>query len=472
MVIDRKNGTVQESPRSIPVAAEVDVVVAGGGPAGFAAALASSRCGAETLLVERNGVLGGVSTAVLMNVWNTPAERLTGIAREVATKLMASGAAWAGSVVNFDPEALLDLEMDLLLEAKTRILLYTWVVDAIVVDNRIQGLIVQSKSGRQAILARAVVDTSGDGDVADSAGCPSVKGREGDSKMRPVNTLIRVGGVNMDELLSYCRNHPEQFQVQPHHEVSPASPAIRIMGFFDLVAEGRQRGEVPSEVHYLRLEGVDAARGIVTVNSARVYDVDGTSMWDITRGDIESRRQNKLLLAFMKRRIPGCQDAYMISSSSMLGVRETRRIRGEHLLTDDELGETTYPDSVARLWKYMVKGYEGHSPDGREGAADDLENRALGRPLRWFEIPFGVLVPQKVEGLTVGGRIISQTHKADAWTRGQYCCMVTGQAAGTAAALAALSNTVPRQLDVSALQRTLIGQGVDIGEAGREALRE
>jgi len=156
----------------------------------------------------------------------------------------------------------------------------------------------------------------------------------------------------------------------------------------------------------------------------------------------------------------------VIGSSSMLGVRETRRILGEHLLTDDELGEKTHPTSVARLWKYMVQGFEGHSPDGREGAADDAENRALRRPLRWFEIPYGVLVPKKIEGLTIAGRIISQTHQADAWTRGQYCCMVTGQVAGTAAALSALHNTVPRRLEVSALQRTLIKQGVDIGAVG------
>ncbi len=468
ILIDRKNRSLLEPARSVPVAAEVDVVVAGGGPAGFGAALAASRSGAKTLLIERNGVLGGVSTAVMMNVWNTPSDRMTGIAKEVTFKLVERGAAYAGALVNFDPEALLDLEMELLLEAETQILLHTWVVSPIVIDGRAQGVIVQSKSGRQAIIAKAVVDASGDGDVAYAAGCPSVKGRETDHKMRPVNTLIRLAGVNMQEMLSYCRHHPDQFQSEPHHVVSPDSPVTRIMGFFDLVAEGRRQGEVPDEVHYLRFEGVDTRRGIVTVNSARVYNVDGTSMWDVTRGDIESRRQNKLLFAFIKRRIPGCQNSFVISSSATLGVRETRHILGEYLLTDDELGEKTYPTSIARLWKYMVKGFEGHSPDGGEGAAEDVENRTLKRPLRWFEIPYGVVVPRKIEGLTVGGRIISQTHSADAWTRGQYCCMVTGQAAGTAAALAAMRNTVPRKLEVSRVQRALIRQGVDIGEVGQK----
>lgn len=305
-VIRREKGVVIEPQREIPVAAEFDVVVAGGGPAGFGAALAARRTGAETLLIEKHGVLGGASTAVLMNAWNCPAERMTGVAREVTYKLLERGAAYAGPLVNFDPEALIELEMELLLEAKTRILLYAWVAEALVTDNRIRGVIVQSKSGRQAILARAVVDATGDGDVAYGAGCPSVKGRETDGKMRPVNTLLRLGSVDLDGLLDYCRKHPSQFQDDPsHHIVALDSPVIRISGFFDLVEEGRRRGELPQEVYYLRFEGVDRERGIVTVNSARVYGVDGTDMWDVTRGDIESRRQNKHIFEFIKKYIPG-----------------------------------------------------------------------------------------------------------------------------------------------------------------------
>jgi ribulose 1,5-bisphosphate synthetase/thiazole synthase len=464
---------VAEPRREIPVAAECDVLVAGGGPAGFGAALAASRTGADTLLIERNGVLGGASTSVLMNAWNCPAEGMTGVAKEVTGKLLETGDAFAGPLVNFDPEALLDLEMEMLLAAGARLLLYTWVAEPLIEAGRVRGVIIQSKSGRQAILAKTVVDTTGDADLAFAAGCPTVKGREEDNKMRPVNTMFRMAGIRMEQLLAYCRERPDQFQRDPSSHIAESGvSAIRLSGFFDEVEKGRNSGELPQEVFYLRFEGVDSKRGIITLNSARVYGVDGTDMWDITRGDIESRKQNRQLFEFVKKHIPGCQDAHVIASSTNLGVRETRRIRGEHLLTDEDMdGEKTYPTSIAKIHRYIVKGYKGHSPDGREGAPEDSEHHEMQTPLRWFEVPYGVLVPQKIDGLTVGGRIISQVHMADMWTRGQYACMVTGQAAGAAAALSAITGTPPRKLDVAMLQKELIKQGVDIGAVGAEYAR-
>ena len=170
-LMDQAMKVVAEPRREIPVAAECDVLVAGGGPAGFGAALAARRTGAETLLIERNGVLGGASTAVLMNAWNCPAEGMTGVAKEVTDTLLVNGDAYAGPLVNFDPEALLDLEMELLLEAGARLLLYTWVAEPLMEAGRVRGVIIQSKSGRQAVLAKTVVDTTGDADLAYAAGC-------------------------------------------------------------------------------------------------------------------------------------------------------------------------------------------------------------------------------------------------------------------------------------------------------------
>jgi flavin-dependent dehydrogenase len=201
----RDRNVVLEPRREIPVAAECDVLVAGGGSAGFGAALAARRTGAETLLIEKNGVLGGAATAVLMDAWNCPAESMTSVARKVTYKLLENGQASAGPLVTFDPEALMDLEMDLLLGAGARLLLYTWAVEPLLEGSQVRGVIIQNKSGRQAILAKTVVDATGDGDMAHAAGCPTVKGRETDSKMRPVNTLIRIGGVDLKELLRFCR---------------------------------------------------------------------------------------------------------------------------------------------------------------------------------------------------------------------------------------------------------------------------
>jgi hypothetical protein len=465
-VIQYDRGIVVEPSRQVPIAAEFDVVVAGGGMAGFGAALGAARQGSKTLVVERHGILGGAATALGMNTWNCPLEHISGAANELAGRLIERGYAWSGPMVPFDPEEAKQVQMEMLLEAGVQFLLYAWVTEPIVIADRIRGLIVESKSGRQAILAKAVVDATGDGDVAASAGCPVVKGREEDGKMRPVTVLFRLAGIDLDALQAHCRTDPQNFTANPaFHVMSPETGIVRISGFFKEVAEARARGELQGDINYLRFEGIDVERGIMTVNSSRVYDIDGTDMWDITRGELAARRQNRELYQFITRHIPGCHNAYIIGSSSTLGVRETRRIRGDHVLTEEDcFAERTYPDAVGRIWRFHVRGGEWHSPDGGEGAPHDMVYRDAIPDLYWFEVPYGVVVPQKIEGLTVGGRIISQTHRADMWTRGQYACINTGQVAGTAAALAIQADTVPRNLKVSVLQRALIKQGMDIGE--------
>jgi FAD dependent oxidoreductase len=396
---------------------------------------------------------------------------MTGVAREIATKLAERGAGViAGPTFPFDPEGLKELSVDLLRQEGVEILNYTWVVDPIMDGDRIRGVIVQNKSGRQAILAKTVVDATGDADIAAAAGAEHVKGREADGKMRPMSVLFRLGGVDVRRVVEYCRSRPaENFTADPNfHILQPEKGLVRFSGFFDIAERARAEGELPPEVHYLRMEGVDVERGIVTVNNARVYGVDGTDAWDITRADIEARMQNRMIFRVIKKHIPGFEDAYVLDSSPTVGVRETRRVRGRYVLTqDDNQAQRRFPDSVVRIWRHMAAGRDWHKAEGGEGAPNDAVYRTATTDLTWFEIPWGVFVPNGVEGMTVGGRIISVTHDADMWTRGQYCCLVTGQVAGAAAGLAASLGTVPSALGVDALQRALVAQGVDIGSAGR-----
>ncbi len=469
--IKGNHGSYRLSDRSLPVAADVDVLVAGGGPAGFGAALAAARQGASTLLVERNAILGGTSTAGGMNVWNMHPDNMTGIAREVTLRLIDAGAAIAGPRVPFDAETLKHLELSLLEEAGADILTYTWVVEPLLVGDRIEGALVVNKSGLQAVRAKVVVDATGDADLAASAGAPVVRGREKDAKMRPMTVLFRLGGVDVPRLVAYAREHPEQFHADTEYQniLNLKSGLVRICGFFDVMEAARARGEIDGDLNYIRFEGVQVDRGIVTVNNSRVYDMDGTNGWDVSRGDIEARRQNRQLFAVIKNYLPGCENAYMLDSS-MLGVRETRRVRGKIVLTEEDiLAHRTYPDTVAKIWRARAPGHDSHNPDGGEGTAADADHRTVRKHLDWFEIPYGAFMPSGVEGLLVGGRILSQTHMADNWTRGQYCCMVTGQVAGTAGALAAASGVLPRNVDVRNLQEILTRSGVDIGEAGRLA---
>lgn len=468
--IRSSEGFIAEPVRRTPIIREVDVLVCGGGPSGIGAALGAARAGARTLLVERHAFLGGAATAVLMNTWNVPVSNMTGVAREVTLKLAKrGGAVVAGATVPFDPEALKELSAELLREAGTEILSYTWVVDPIMERDRIRGVIVQNKSGRQAILAKTVVDATGDGDVAAAAGAEYIMGREEDAKMRPMSVLFRVAGVDVPRAVEYCRQHPEQFTADPNfHILDLEHGLVRMSGFFDLVEKAHETGELTKEIHYLRFEGIDAARGIATVNNSRVYGVDGTNAFDITRGDVEARQQNKQLFAVIKKYVPGFENAYVLDSSATVGVRETRRVRASHVLTENDILEhLTYADSVAKIWRHHAGGRDWHSPDGGEGSAENAVYRTMTTQLNWFEIPYRVFVPNHVEGMTVGGRVLSVDHAADMWTRGQFCCLVTGQVAGAAAALAACEGTTPRALDVRTLQRTLVEQGIDIGEAGR-----
>lgn len=457
---------IEEPARRIPVVRDVDVLVVGGGAAGIGAAVGASRAGARTLLVERNGFLGGVATAVMMTTWNVPSRCLAGISRELFEGLLKRGGAIdGGPTIPYDPETFKEVAEGACLEAGVELLYYTWVAAPLRDGDTLHGVVVENKSGRQALTARVTVDCSGDADVAAAAGVPCVKGREKDGKMRPLTTLFRLGNVDIRRVVEYARAHPDQFTADPNFQLLDLDRGlVRISGFFDLVAEARARGELDKDCHYIRFEGVFPDRGTLFVNTTRVYGRDGTSAWDLTEGSIEARRQMDQLLRFLVLKVPGCERAFRIDASSVIGVRETRRIRGEHLLTEEDiLAGRTYDDTVVKAWRHHGAGRNWHSPDGAEGAPSDPTYRTMTTELQSFEIPYGCLVPLEVEGLVAAGRIISQTHEADMWTRGMYCCVMTGQCAGVAAALAARDGVAPRRLSVPALHRELHRQGLDAG---------
>ncbi|MCL4370340.1 MAG: FAD-dependent oxidoreductase [Chloroflexi bacterium] len=460
---------VRQEAREIPVAGKFDVVVAGGGPAGLGAAVAAARQGARTLLIERNGFLGGTATAAMMTTFNCPVDRLSGFAREMVVCLLKEGGAWEGPTIPFDPEKFKEVALAFLWEAGASLLLYSWVTEPLVEAWKVRGVVVENKSGRTAYLADVVVDATGDADLAARAGAEVVKGREADGKMRPMTILFRMGGVDIPRLVEYARDHPEQFTADPSFQLLDIEKGVvRISGFFDLVAAARERGELDEDCHYIRFEGVNVRRGTVFVNSTRVYGVDGTNGWDLTRAEIEARDQMRQLESFIRGNLPGCERAYVLDASSSIGVRETRRVRGSFVLSEEDiLAQRSYEDTVAKIWRFHAAGRDWHSPDGGEGSPVNAVYRTAVTPLNWFEIPYRCLVPNGVEGLLVGGRTISQLHQADMWTRGMYCCMVTGQAAGTAAALSVKGSVEPRELEVMALQERLAAQGVDLGSRAR-----
>ena len=458
---------VTEEARTLPVAQQADVLILGGGVAGLSAALAAAETGSSVLLIERGNCLGGTATAGMMTLFYTPYRCAHGIPKRIFDRLIAAGGAFPGEIISFDHEIFKGVAFEMVAEKQVALLLHTICADVIMDRDRVCGLVVENKGARSAVLGKVLIDASGDADIAARSGAPMMQGRESDNKMRPMSLLFRLGGIDVAQVLRYVADNPGEFSKDPNQMMLDVEGRnIRIFGFFGLVEEARRQGYLYPDCHYFRIEAVMPDRGTTLVNTVRVYDVDGTNPADVTRAEIEGRRQQRLLLEFARKFVPGFENAYVLDSASHIGVRETRRILGGHVLTEqDILDKVKFADSIGIDSNRQNPHGPRHSPDGMEGSALDQENRELVASLFTYEIPYRCLLPQRVEGLLAAGRTISANHDADGYTRNQPACMVTGQAAGVAAALSAQAGILPRDVDVAELQRSLRRVGAKLHTA-------
>jgi hypothetical protein len=300
--------------------------------------------------------------------------------------------------------------------------------------------------------------------VAGFAGAALVKGREADARMRPVSLFFRIGNIDVEELIRFIRENPDQFSPDPSKNILDLDrdpPMVRPFGFFDLVRRARERGDYPEECHYLRVDNLNLTQRIATINTTRVYDVDGCRAEDLTQAYIRATAQMLKIAAFLRSYVPGFSRAWLLDSAPSLGVRETRRVVGDYVLSEDDIVRSrAFPDVIGVPGYRHTRGQPVHNPDGQEGAEGDFCNRQAIDELFVYGIPYRCLLPRGVEGLLTAGRCISATHAGDGYTRVIPSCMLTGQAAGTAAALSAQSGVSPRDLDIVRLQHCLAEQGV------------
>jgi hypothetical protein len=422
--------TVIEAPRETPVAADVDVLVVGGGPAGVGAALAAGREGAKTLVVERHGMLGGMWTAGLVNPF-FEFRKKGWIVQELIDRLDADGA-WRDTPPRstFDVDAMVFALESMMAEAGVDFWYHVLMTDTIVEDERVRGVVVESKAGREAILAKVVVDCTGDGDVAARAGVPYELGRMGDGLMQPMTLMFEIDGVG-----DYSQTG------KPHT--------------YDLMVEAIESHGLDIELPFGRVNYAPAIilmprAGSAAVQATHVYRLNGIDPRDVTRGIVEARKQVRDLVRVMEH-MPGLEHVRLIRTAPTLGIRETRRICGRYRLTMDDLSAGRSFDDAVTFCRF---GVDIHEPAPGAGISS-----GHGAPMKPYEIPYRCLLPDGLHNLVVAGRCISGSHEAHASYRVTGTCMAMGQAAGLAAAWSAAGNAPPASLPGSQLRQMLAARG-------------
>ncbi len=434
--------TITEPSREIPVTREVDVIVAGGGPAGIGAAVAAARLGARTLLVEQYGVLGGMATAGLVlhfQRWTIGGRRIIGgLAWELARRIAAMNdhfnppgswnSGWEGAgIPPFDPEHLKCVADSMVLESGAEVLLHTFICGPVLSDGGVEGLVVENKSGRQALRGKIVIDATGDGDVAARAGAPYEKGRGDDGSMQAMTMCFRVANADYEALAQ----HPTE---------NGADLVVR-----EAMLKAMAAGILPA------VGGpwiVPSVRGEFRINAARQWG-DCTSAEDLTRASMAGRRLVWTFFEWLRESFPEFRNAHIMDSGFQIGTRESRRILGDYVLGVEDVQSAARPPDTIALGGHAI---DIHSTTASAAHRMDYLPGAYG-------IPYRCLLPRGVENLLVAGRCLSATHEALASARVMAQCMAMGEAAGTAAALAVRGGLSPRGVDPAALHEALLVQG-------------
>jgi hypothetical protein len=473
-----------------------DVLVVGGGTAGFVAAISAARNGAKTLLLEARDHLGGTHTGgmvmmirsmrhmkapknaeekkLLMTGYESSfddEQLVRSIAQEYLNRMIAIGSAWgqkdqAATRQLFDPEIAKWVIQQMLEEAGVEVWLNTQASDVLMEGNTITGVVIDTLRDHVEVHAKVVIDTTGDGDVAATAGAAFEQGSPDDGHSQPLSLYFAVGGVNLDKTLDYMRTHPEEFgveYVEKTLQLKSENKPFTMFPFRKMVKEAYAKGDYP--IPY-GLTDIDPDKIMTIVrtmfrngkfrydftfhNMDMAYNVDATDRIELSKATLAMRDLANKMALFYQKYIPGYEDSYLAYTAQSVGVRDTRRIVGDYTLTDDDvLYGRSFDDGIGRYGSVM----DVHDKTGKK-ALTLVEVGGKG----WFHVPFRSLVPKGISNLLVAGRCISAEFNALGSVRSQAASMITGQAVGTAAAMAIRGNVEPRHLDMQKLQETLIEQ--------------
>ncbi|MHA1355271.1 MAG: FAD-dependent oxidoreductase [Candidatus Heimdallarchaeota archaeon] len=468
---------IEEPSKKIPVMASTDVLVVGGGPAGLSAAIAAAREGVDTILLERYGCFGGNITQSMVGTlaWYRHAKTIDagGIIREFEQVAKEMG----GTINNFNDHIvkteigkflenkgilvdgsptyeILDTEIfkivadKLIQEAGVTPLLHCQAVDTIMYGNTIKGIITESKSGRQAILAKRVIDTTGDADIAYHAGAPFRKDEI--NKLMGVTVNFGCVGVDINKFFTFLM---DKMQKKTNFiSYLKQSGELFFMDDFSCFLEPLNKATeediIPEEIPIKKIWNQYVELGIInSFNGIHIGNIDCTNVFDLTKAEIGGRKRLIKLIRSLRKRTPGFEKVRLKNIGSSLGVRESRKIIGEYIITEDDVkNQARFEDSIGVCPEFL----------------DAYGFAIIPTTGRYYHIPYGIILPKKVENLLVAGRCVAGDKISHAATRQMVCCIATGQGAGVAAAVSVKENTTCRNVDILRVQESLENQGVRI----------
>ena len=447
---------------------QFDVVVVGGGISGVCAAVGAARAGADVILVERYGFLGGTLTACgtgpMMTFHAGETQVVGGVCAEIIERLKRKGlspghildtTAYTYTVTPFDSEGMKCELEEMCKEAGITLLYHTCVTGVDKKDNKITAVSVYHKNGPDKIRAKMFVDASGDCDLSYLAGAKVAKGRETDGKCQPVTMNFKVTNVDTEKVKEYIKTHEEEFpRLKGDFGIVDRAPRLSIGGFTKTLQNARRDGRIS----FLREDILffeTNQKGEFIVNTTRVTGVDPTNPLDLTKAEIEGRKQAQEVLSVLRRDISGFEQSRLEFTGPFIGVRSSRQIVGKHVITEEELVSCKrFSDTVAH------GGYpiDIHSPDGLN--ENMFEEKGLARGA-FYSIPLSALYGE-LKNLVTVGRCISVTFSAQAAIRVSPIAGATGQAGGVAAAVSAINNKNINDTNISEIQRELKRQGAFI----------
>ncbi len=386
-----------------------DVLVLGSGPSGFAAAYTAAKNGAKVILVEQSGDVGGISTSGLMSHWTGSCG--SPLYYDILKRTSENNEGeFRNKITNIiDPEKLKTLYLEMLDEVGCKLMLYTFAEDAICDGNKVLGATVINKSGKTDIYAKVIVDATGDGDVAARAGAEFVLGREDDNKMQPATLMFKVGGVDYDRAV-FLGSFESNYET-PNGELQALA-----------------KEHIPYPAGHI-LTYKSTLPGVVTCNMTNAVEIDGTVADDLTKATLTCRRQMGDIVNYLRKFVPGYENCFIISSASLIGIRETRHFKGKYTLNEQDILEARVFDD------YVVKdayfNFDVHNITG--AGLDKTGVQKHFKQTKGYTIPYRCLLPEVIENLLLCGRNISGTHMAHSNFRAMPICVGIGEAAGAAA---------------------------------------